>query len=188
MRLLTRGLWVCLLAFATPDPAHAQWFVSPFIGGTLGGDTTHQSTAVGLSGGWMSRSGLGFAADLADAPDFFAQDGFLTSRRMTTLVGNLIVAIPLGTDSSFRPYISGGAGLLRPHLAEAGDLFVVQTNKLGLDVGGGLAAFLDTNVGIRGDIRYFRGLRKSAADTNAFGIDFSHFGFWRTSVGLVVRF
>ena len=84
--------------------------------------------------------------------------------------------------------MTAGLGLLRPNLAEAGELSVVKGNTLAMSVGGGAMGFFNDHVGFRGDVRYTRGLRESELDQNAFGIDFSTFSFWRTTAGLVVRF
>jgi opacity protein-like surface antigen len=189
MRSILRVLCSGFLLAALPAAARAQsHWVSPFIGATLGGDTTHKSQAVGVSGGWMFSKWLGVEGELADAPELFDQTGFLTNRRVTTVMGNAVFAAPHGKDNRMVPYLSGGLGLLRPHLTEAGEIFDVKVNKLGWDLGGGAAVFMNKNVGVRGDLRYFRGARHSVEDTNAFDVDFSSFGFWRVSAGLAVRF
>ncbi len=163
----------------------ANWFVAPFLGSSGGSDLASSSPSVGLTGGWIGSGWFGAEADLAWAPEFFEQDSFLSRRRMFTLMGNGIVRLPGG--ESFRPYSSAGLGLLRPTLAEAGELVVVDTNKLGWNAGAG-ATFAQGRMGVRGDVRYFRGLGTSDIDANAFGIDFSKLGFWRLSVGLDVKF
>ena len=177
------------LLLAAPVPARADWVVSPFLGGHAGGDAIHKNTAVGVSGGWMSNRWLGAEADFAWAPQFFEQNGFTTERQVTTFMGNVVVAIPYGKREMFQPYVSGGLGLIRPTLSEPGGLFsITEKNKLGTDIGGGAAVFFNRNVGIRGDIRYFHGLRKQDSDANDFNLDLSAFHFWRTSAGLAVRF
>jgi hypothetical protein len=134
----------------------------------------------------MSNGWLGAEADLSWAPTFFEQDGFLIERQVLTAMWNGVVALPLGGDR-VKPFVSGGLGLFRPKIAEAGGLLGVDENKLGWNLGGG-AMFMRGNVGARGDVRYFRGITESDMDTNAFDLDFSKFGFWRGSAGLVVRF
>jgi hypothetical protein len=177
-----------LMLLAVPEQARADGFVSPFVGATFKGDATHTSPAVGIAGGWMGAGILGVEGDLGWSPEFFQKNGFLTERQLTTLVVNAIAGAPIGAAGSFKPYVSGGVGLLRPMLAEAGDLARVEGNKLAVDIGGGAMAFFNRSVGVRGDIRYFRGMRKSDLDDNAFGVDFSKFHFWRASIGLAVRF
>ena len=188
MRTLTLAVVGALTLLAVPSPARADWFVSPFVGATFKGDATHTSPAVGVAGGWMGAGILGVEGDLGWSPEFFPNNGFLTERKVTTLVVNAIAGVPIGPRGNFKPYVSGGVGVLRPMLAEAGDLATVEGNKLAVDLGGGAMAFFNRNVGVRGDIRYFRGLKKTDLDDNAFGIDFSTFHFWRASIGLAVRF
>jgi hypothetical protein len=47
--------------------------------------------------------------------------------------------------------------------------------------------FFSKNVGLRGDIRYFRGFRGSDNDTLT-GLTVSDFKFWRGSLGLSFKF
>jgi hypothetical protein len=173
-------------------PAFAQtmskrnWVVSPFVGSTSGDDATQSATTVGVSGGWRGNGWVGVEGDLGWTPEFFEQDGFRTERHVLTVMGNGVLNFPTGSES-LRPYLSGGLGLFRPELAEAGGLFSVDASKLGWDAGGG-AEFYQGHVGVRGDLRYFRGVGRSGDDVNAFDLDFSKFGFWRATVGMAVRF
>ena len=180
---------VLVLVLVLPARAHADWVVSPFLGGQMGGDALHKNTAVGVAAGWTGSSWLGAEADFSWAPQFFEQNGFTTERQVTTLMGNVVVSIPWGKRDTFQPYVSGGLGLIRPTLSEPGGVFsLIGRNKLGTDVGGGTTVFFNRSVGIRGDIRYFHGLREEDSDANAFNLDLAAFHFWRTSAGLAVRF
>lgn len=172
-------------AVASAQMKQPSWMIAANVGTTTGGDTTHSSTAVGVTAGWTFTKWLGAEADLGWAPEFFKQDGFLTRRSVVTFMGNGVVQLP--GRHALMPYASGGLGLFKPRLSEPGDLFAVDANKLGWNAGGGATVF-HHDVGVRLDVRYFRGTRKSAADTNAFDLDFSKFGFWRASAGLAVRF
>ena len=86
-----------------------------------------------------------------------------------------------------RPYVVGGVGLIRTNVQDAGEFFDVTTkNDFGFDVGGGVMGFFSQNVGIRGDVRYFRSF--SGTDDNLAGIGVSDFNFWRGSVGVSFKF
>jgi hypothetical protein len=186
-----------IIAFATvvaalsiPSGAAAQtesndWFASPFIGMTFGGDTTKSTPVYGAAAGWIG-SRIGFEGEVADAPDFFEPDGFLTRRRVTTVMGNALYKF--WTGGSAQAYAAGGAGLVRPHLAEAGDLRVLEVNKFAFNVGGGIIGHLSEHTGVRGDVRYVRTAGTSDSDANPFGLDLTRFEFWRASAGLVVTF
>jgi len=47
--------------------------------------------------------------------------------------------------------------------------------------------FFGKNLGIRGDVRYFRNLGDPEPD-NEFDIDFGDFSFWRGTAGIVLKF
>ncbi len=188
MRLMTRLLLTASL-LALPAAAHAQKFqVSPFAGVTFGGDTTRTSGTAGLSATWMAMDWLGVEGEIAHTPNLFEQDGFTINRSLTTFSGSLVVAVP-GMDSGrLKPYAVVGLSSLMPHLAEAGDLSEREGSVLALSLGAGITAFVNDHVGIRGDMRYFRGIQDSDLDTNVFGVKFSEYSFVRTTLGLVVRF
>jgi len=185
----------CVMLSAAP--ARADWFVTPFFGGNFSGATdqplfgktdaiTNPST-FGVSGGWMINGWLGAEGDVAYAPQFFDSDnGFIAKRSVTTVMGNARVAIPLGQGGRLRPYASGGVGLLRPNLAEAGDGAAVQGSKFAWNVGGGLTGFLNDHVGVNGDIRYLRAMDKNE-EPNPFGVQFDGLDFWRGSVGVTLK-
>jgi opacity protein-like surface antigen len=61
----------------------------------------------------------------------------------------------------------------------------VTRNDLGLNVGGGINGQFTENVGIRGDLRYFRSFEKDEDETLDIGL--SNFDFWRGSVGVSFR-
>lgn len=171
-----------------PMASDARLMVSPFAGVTFGGDTTTTGGTVGMSASFWVKPWIGVEADAAYTPMFFEQDGFLIDRSVTTVTGQIIVAPPMLSRGRFTPFVTAGLGLLRPNLAEAGELSVVKGNTLAMSVGAGAMGFFNEHIGFRGDLRYTRGLRESELDQNAFGVDFSKFSFWRTTAGLVVRF
>src|SRR4029453_7599561 len=110
------------------------------------------------------------------------------NRRVTTLMGNAIYGLPSG-NMRLKPFAIGGIGLFRPHVTEAGEFNSVEGDWFGFNVGGGVAAFLSQQVGVRGDVRYVRGTHDAEEQVNLLGTDdVSSFGFWRVSAGLLVRF
>ena len=73
------------------------------------------------------------------------------------------------------------------------DLFDdLSTNELGVNVGGGLHVFFSDNFGLRGDVRYFRGLSNDDDEIvddiidDEFGLD--DFDYWRATLGITFRF
>jgi hypothetical protein len=184
-RILTAVVMTCI-AGLVPAHARADWRVWPFAGAQLGADAPRTSPNGGVTAGWMGRL-VGGEIDLGYSPEFFEQNGFLTERRMITVMGNAVAGIPWMSNSMIQPYVAGGVGTIRPKLAEAGGFADLDRRTFGMNVGGA-TGWINGSVGIRGDVRYFRGLEKRDEDVNSFGVDLSTFRFWRTSLGLAVRF
>jgi opacity protein-like surface antigen len=103
-------------------------------------------------------------------------------------MGNVIAGIPFGGQSGagIRPFGLLGFGLVkqRADASEAG--IDISNNDFGFNVGGGVMGFFTTNVGLRGDIRYVRSFQSFTDDpTDVF--DLGDFDFWRTNIGVVIR-
>jgi opacity protein-like surface antigen len=175
----------------TAMPARADWLLTPYLGVTFGGDTGGQHITYGGSFGWMGAGVVGFEVDGAFAPDVFNTTGGdqpLQDTNATTLMANLIVGAPIGGQAGVRPYVSGGAGLLRSRVADVDDFFDTDSNSFGVNVGGGVMAFVRENFGIRGDIRYFRGLQDVNVNQSGASLNLGTFDFWRGTFGVTFRF
>ena len=197
-RLLMIGALSLMLAPAT---ASAQsWFFSPYIGGNFGGsadfgdfpdddDAVERRMDFGATLGW-NPSVVGFEFDLGFSPNFFQDTAGdrnfeFGESNVTTLMGNLLLSAPNG--GGIRPYASAGLGLIRANVQSGSGLFNdLSTNDLGVNIGGGLNANFNDNVGVRGDLRYFRSLQDHEAD-NDLDLSLGSFDFWRGSVGLTFR-
>ena len=208
-------LLTVLLALAAAGPARADWLLTPYIGGVFGGasnqftfndtdDEFEQRMNFGLSFGYYSKGIFGVEVDFNYTPNFFqlTEGGedfefFDVDSSMTTLMGNLVIGIPIGgtTGGGVRPYVTGGAGLMRANI-EFEDIFDdLSTNELGINFGGGVHIFFNDNIGFRGDLRYFRALEQQddddpAEDDDFFDEDFglADFDYWRATVGVTFRF
>jgi opacity protein-like surface antigen len=202
--LITAALAAAALV-ATPQKASADWYLTPFIGGVFGGranfgefnnfeDEFEKRVNFGAAIGWMGAGVIGLEADFSWTPNYFentiGDSNFaFGDSNVTTFMGNLIIGVPIGgqTGPGFRPYASGGVGLIRSH-ADGSDFFNdLSTDDFGFNVGGGFHAFFTDNVGIRGDIRYFRSLQDNEPD-DEFDVALADFSFWRGSVGVTFRF
>src|ERR671913_2410077 len=182
---------------AIPAQARADWIFTPYIGANFsrGGDifdldSGNTSVSFGGSLGWMGAGILGLEMDFGYAPDFFETDDVTSlDGNVTSFMGNVIIGIPIGgqTGGGVRPYISGGAGLLRSRLDDVDDLFDLNENSFGINAGGGVMVFFTDSVGLRGDLRYFRAL---AGDIDEDDVDLTlgSFDFWRASAGVTFRF
>jgi opacity protein-like surface antigen len=184
-----------------PASAQAQsWFFSPYIGGNFGGnadfgdfpdddDAVERRMDFGATLGW-NPGVVGFEVDLGYSPNFFEDTAGdrnfeFGDNNVTTLMGNVLFTVPPG--GGVHPYVSGGLGLIRANVSSGTGLFNdLSTNDLGVNIGGGLNGYFNDNVGIRGDIRYFRSLQDNQPD-NEFDLSLGSFDFWRGSVGLTFR-
>jgi opacity protein-like surface antigen len=179
-----------------PAQARADWIFTPFIGAnlhneddTLGLDTKNGTVNFGGSLAWMGAGVFGVELDFGYAPNFFEQQN--TSEfdgNVTTLMGNLILGIPIGgqTGGGVRPYVSGGAGLIKSRLDDVEDFFDIDESSFGINAGGGVMIFFTDSVGIRGDLRYFRSFKN--IDENDLNLSLGGFDFWRASAGVSFRF
>lgn len=205
--LLQAALMILFLGVAAP--ARADVLFTPFLGVVFGGplnnfdintfDDTFKKRVTFGGSVLVSRGGpIAFEADFGLSPNFFQFTGdddpdFDLSSSIQTLMGNLVFTTGAGP---VRPYFLAGAGLMRANLSSPGDLFEkLSTNELGINVGGGVNVFFTDAIGLRGDLRYFRGLEQKndddpAADDDFFDEDFGleDFHFWRATIGLTFKF
>lgn len=184
-------------ALGIPAQARADWLFTPYIGANLnrGGDvldldTDGATVNFGGSLGFMGAGIFGFEVDFGYSPHFFETADVTTlDGNVTSLMGNLIIGIPIGgqTGGGVRPYLSGGAGLLRSRLDDVDDFFDLNENSFGIDAGGGVMIFFSDSVGVRGDLRYFRSL-SGDGDEDDLDLRLGSFDFWRASAGVTFRF
>lgn len=197
----TAAVLLFLIGFARP--ASADWLLTPYLGITFGGaadfgdvgdfdDNFEKKMAFGAAATWMGAGIIGFEVDFGSTPNFFETttgDGNFEfgDSNVTTLMANLIVGAPIGGQSGVgvRPYASGGVGLLRSNVSFDGLVDDLNRNEFGLNLGGGAHVFFTDNFGLRGDVRYFRGLQGGDDDLD---FDLEDFDFWRGTVGVTFRF
>ena len=196
---------VLITTVAAPSKASADWLLTPFVGWNWGGtanllesddfdDEFEQKAMFGASLAWMGAGVVGFEVDFGFAPNFFENtsgsgDFEFADSNLTTVMGNLIIGVPIGGQHGvgFRPYAVGGVGLVKSRLGSSGDLFNVDSTDWGFNVGAGAMFFFSDNVGLRGDVRYFRSLQ-DVEPIDDFNIRFANFRFWRGTLGVTIRF
>ena len=196
---------VLITSVAAPSKASADWLLTPFVGWNWGGtanllesddfdDEFEQKAMFGASLAWMGAGVFGFEVDFGFSPNFFENtsgsgDFEFADSNLTTVMGNLIIGVPIGGQHGvgFRPYAVGGVGLVKSRLGSSGDLFNVDSTDWGFNVGAGAMFFFSDNVGLRGDVRYFRSL-EDVEPIDDFNIGFADFRFWRGTLGVTIRF
>jgi opacity protein-like surface antigen len=206
-RILTTSFLALVVTAAAPAKASADWLFTPFIGLNWGSSVTfndafgdfddemEKRTTYGASLAWMGGGIAGFEIDFGYTPNFFEStegdaDFDYGDNNLTTLMANVVLGAPVGGQSGggIRPYASGGIGLIRSSVDDPEDFFDVSSNDLGFNVGAGVAGFFSDNVGIRGDVRYFRSLVDDDPDENDLDFSLGSLRFWRGTVGLTFRF
>jgi opacity protein-like surface antigen len=203
-KILMAGALSTLMVGLAPRSASADWLLTPFVGANFGGnanfgdfndfdDEVERRVDFGASLGWMGAGVVGFEVDFGYSPNFF-QDTIgdanfeFGDSNVTTLMANVLVGAPIGGQSGpgIRPFVSGGVGLIRSSATGSSFFNDLTTNDFGLNIGGGVQGFFTDNVGIRGDIRYFRSLQDNEPD-DEFDVGLSDFDFWRGTVGVTFR-
>src|SRR4051812_39100333 len=140
-RLLPIAL--CALALITvPARAHAEGFISPFIGFNFSGDANCPNVTgcedkrlnFGIALGAMNAV-FGFEEEFAYARDFFGSTPAFKSS-VLTVMSNAMVAPKVGP---IRPYFLAGLGLMKTHVDFTTSSFLAtDNNNFGWDVGGGV--------------------------------------------------
>ena len=205
-KLFLIGLLAIFALAAAPSSASADWYLTPFVGGNFGGnanfdgdndleDEVERRVDLGASLGWMGNGIAGFELDFGWSPNFFQNttgpgNFKFGDSNVTTLMGNLVLGVPIGgqTGGGLRPYVIGGAGLLRSNISGSTFFNDLTSNDFGVDVGGGLHGYFNDRVGLRGDLRYFRLLQDNEPSANDLDIGLANFNFWRATIGVTFRF
>jgi opacity protein-like surface antigen len=210
----TSILLVFMLA-ALATPARADWLLTPYIGGVFGGaansfvvddldDEFEQRFTLGGSVSVFINRIVGFEVDYSVAPNFFQFTGGTGNfdlldldSSVQTLMGNVVLNIPAGDGTGpFRPYVSAGLGSIRTQLRSESDVFDdLTSNDSGYNFGAGAHFLAGGRVGLRADVRYFRGFESiddedPIEDNPFFDQPFANevFNFWRGTIGLTFRF
>ena len=197
------GVTLALLLLA-PRVAVAEWQVRPFLGFTFGGATTFvdpekaigtQNAVIGVSGGWLGEI-FGIEADFGRAPGFFQADRpesstvdpqVLTSG-VTTLTGNVVIALPARLAGyGLRPYFSGGAGLM--HIDAVARFQIVDLHRTlpMLSLGGGVTGFVTNRIGLSWDVRRLNTLR-GEGETLGNSVGREQLSFWRATMAVALRY
>lgn len=193
VRLIVVGLLLCV-----PARASAEWQAKPFVGFSFNGTTTFVDSDVEvpnnhfLFGVTVLAIGevLGVEADLGFVPGLFTGGHLVTDSGVTTVTGNVVVALPRRMARySLRPYAVVGGGLMRVNITYGpnGVLPNVGSNLAVIDIGGGVTGFFTDRVGINWDVRRF-GSEGGRDRMQATSIGAEQLSFWRATTAVVVRF
>jgi hypothetical protein len=190
--MLKKCAVMAALIFAlSPAAAQADWLFTPNLGSTFGNDASGQERfTYGASIGWMGAGAFGWEADLSYTPQFFENDtsdfDITDDSNVVTWMGNVLIGIPVGGTSGggFRPYVTGGVGIMQSEVGDSDDLFHVDNNEFGYNLGFGAFGFASDHVGFRGDVRYLRAVSK---EEDEFNFNEGTFDYWRATAGVTFR-
>jgi hypothetical protein len=189
------------------DSDPGGWFASAFVGSDFAQDADGSSTdfggSLGYTNGWIGGE---FMAGFT--PNFQLRNNILAGEepQVNSYMMNLMVSVPVGDDFRFQPFVSGGLGAmtLRADLLSGDDDAIEETaqpsdTQWGSNIGFGLMGFAG-NIGVRGDIRYFRAFTDSelrdaigTTDSNTSASSqianqvLSGLDFWRAHIGVAFR-
>ena len=165
------GMLSALLVAMLPATATADWLLTPYVGGNMGGDTIESQANFGVSAAWMGAGAFGFEFDAGWVPDFFDTGNddaaaLVSESSIGSYMFNVMVGVPVGGQEGLglRPYGSGGLGAIQTRVESDLGLVDSDESNLGWNLGGGVMGFLTDKVGLRGDIRYFGSAERDLED------------------------
>jgi hypothetical protein len=172
---------------AAAPTVHSDTMLSAHAGAALGGDLDSSPATYGGALTFIGDGAFGFEIEGAYTPDFFAgedQGIVFDEDNVTSLMANIL----LGTGGERgKVFLTVGAGILKTRARDLDEFFDVDNTDFAASAGIGGIGFFADNLGVRGDVRYYRNLGDPEPD-NEFDIDFGEFSFWRATGGLVLRF
>ena len=206
MRLLSRmAVLVLVLAFAPltvmaedKGDDYKYNYLAGWVGVNFGGDffaagpfqsfDAGNPMAFGASLGFWQKGLIGGEVDFGYNRNFFGNpDDIGSANNLITFTGNLTInpTFKMGSQS-IRPYLLVGGGLARSRIEDFDILGGDTKNKGVLDFGGGIIYYFLPRVGIRGDIRYFKGVGGNGSGDGWGWIE--DWNWWRATVGVAFSF
>jgi len=176
-----------------PMPARADGWVVPWIGSAFGSSIDNGRGTFGVSAGAMGSGIVGGEVDFGYNPSFFGTNTEFGTNSVLNVMGNVIVGVPIGGTygKGVRPYVLGGAGLIRTQIDGANNTTFFtpssSNNMFGWDAGAGVMGFFNDHIGLRGEIRYLRATHDMNSGINTLDLNGNKLHFWRPSIGVVFR-
>jgi len=194
-----RGLFLtaAVLVLGVPASARAELQIRPFLGLAFGTSTTFApdpdggdkspKLVYGASAGLLGEV-VGVEADFARWSGFLTpNESLIVGSTVTTLMGNVVVALPRRlTEYTLRPYFGGGAGLVRVSVEQTLNALSYSRNMTGIDLGGGVTGFLTRRIGVSWDVRHFRAHGPDALTGDSIAPE--RISFWRANMALAIRY
>jgi hypothetical protein len=182
-------------------PAQAQWIVTPYVGVNVAGDLETRRGGAGVSAGYIGdwvgfefdveRHGHFFKdAEIGNTGNSFTED---VNTRATRIMGNVLVPLHRTGATGWRLYGAAGFGLIRADFIHEGPSPEVHQNDFAFNAGGGVIKSLNSRLGLRADLRYFRAFADQNKSLPAGQIGdvngvYKDYGFWQFTFGVTFRF
>ena len=180
------------MLLVAPAAASGQPYLTAFVGGNFGGDSgvsldqSINDTSKLDFGGRLGVGGgiFGGELDVGYTPDFYGKGTFFDSSSVLTVMGNVVIGVPLGP---VHPYALAGVGLIRRTVdyAPGGGADSLTDSRAAYSFGGGVDLFFSRHVGLNADLRYFRNF---STGNDVLDLPDEQFNFTRGSVGVTFRF
>ena len=188
----------------TAGATQSHWVVTGFVGSNFGGNTAvDPSVAFGGQLAYLWHGVIGGEVIGDFAPSFAINNvGLSENPRTNSYMGNVVFALPLGSDGEWQPFVSGGGGSISlravafnaflPHLSGTipTGTSTYEEFKAGWDVGGGIMGFRGM-IGFRADARYYKAGTNVTTQTTPIGAFtdslLTGLNFWRANIGVALR-
>jgi len=179
-----------MFVLGTASRAHADGFISPFIGYNFGGDSgcpevancDNKTRNIGVAVGSLG-SVVGGEFEFNFIDQFFGQTTGVSSN-LFTMMGNVMFAPKVGV---IQPYVLTGLGVMKTHVEfTPTNLVSTNNNNLAWDIGGGVIGFFTPHFGIRGDLRYFHSFQN--LDVLGLNISDTKIDYGRVAGAVVLKF
>jgi opacity protein-like surface antigen len=160
-----------------------------FEGGPFEGFDSGNPKALGVAVGFWGKGMLSGELDFCYNPEFFGpKDELESDSNLLTLTASFVInpSIDIGSQR-IRPYFLIGGGLMRATIDEFAVLGKSTTNKGVVNLGGGVQYYFHPRVGVRGDLRYFRGVGSTDEDEDGWGW-IPNWNYFRATAGVAFTF
>jgi hypothetical protein len=149
-------------------------YATGFVGAVAAGDLPRATFALGGAVAVVEESGWGADMDFSFSDD----DSSAGPVDVLAFMVNANWTKPTGT---WRPYFSGGVGVLRLHGCISGCPQVTSTSDFGANAGGGAYVSFSDIWFVRGEVKYLLAPGKHPDLSRP-----DNYGFWRATVGVTV--
>src|SRR5205085_5175086 len=99
-------------------------------GVNFGSELSNGRSGFGVNAGGMGAGVIGGEVNFGYSPSFFGTQNDFGTNTVIDFMGNVIIGVPVGGThgAGFRPYVTGGVGLIRTQI-DGGTVFKVASSS-----------------------------------------------------------